>query len=79
MDVLSKLQDIFRDIFDDESLVLTRETKANDIEEWDSLAQVNIIVACNSEFGIKFDLDDIAKLKNVGDIVDTVERIQKKQ
>ena len=74
MDVLSKLQDIFRDIFDDESLVLTRETTAADIEEWDSLAQVNIIVACEAEFGIKFDLNDIVQLKSVGDIVDMVER-----
>lgn len=74
MDILSRLQDIFRDIFDDESLVLERKTMSDDIEEWDSLAQINIIVACQSEFGIKFDLDEIANLKNVGDLLDAVER-----
>jgi len=74
MDVLSRLQAIFRDIFDDETLVLTRGTTANDIEEWDSLAQINIIVACESEFEVKFDLNDIAALKNVGGMVDLVER-----
>jgi acyl carrier protein len=73
MNTLSKLQDIFRDFFDDEGLALTNETSSDDIEGWDSLAQVNIIVMCESEFGVKFDFNDIAKLKNVGDIVDTVE------
>ena len=53
---------------------MTRETNANDIEEWDSLAQINIIVACESEFGVKFDLADVAKLENVAGMVDLVER-----
>ena len=74
MDILNKLQNLFRDIFDDENLVLTRETSPDDIEDWDSLSQVNIIAGCESEFGIKFNLNDIIKLKNAGDIVDTVER-----
>ena len=74
MDTLSRLQNIFRDIFDDETIVLTRETTANNIEEWDSLAQINIIVACESEFGLKFDVSDVAVLKNVGDMLDLVER-----
>jgi acyl carrier protein len=74
MGTLDKLQDIFRDIFDKETLVLTRDTSADDIEEWDSLAQINIIVACESEFGVKFDLKDIAALKDVGDMLDLIER-----
>ena len=74
MSILSKLQNIFRDIFDDENLVLTRETTANDIEDWDSLAQINIIVACETEFELKFDLSDIVKLENVGDMMDLVEK-----
>ncbi len=73
MDTLRRLQEIFREIFDDESLVLKRETTADDIEEWDSLAQVNIIVACEGEFNIKFDLNDIKNLKNVGGMVDLVD------
>lgn len=74
MDIISKLQDIFRDIFDEAELVLTRETTADDIEDWDSLAQINIIVSCESEFGVKFDLNDIAGIKSVGDIADMIER-----
>lgn len=73
MDILSNLQGIFHDVFDDDSLVLTRKTSFEDIEEWDSLAQVSIVVSCESEFGIKFDLNEIVQLKNAGDIVDKVE------
>lgn len=73
MNTLDRLQNIFRDIFDDISLVITRETTANDIEEWDSLMQINIVVACEAEFGVKFDLNDIVKLTSVGDMVDLVE------
>ena len=73
MDTLQRLQKIFCDIFDDETLVLTKETAPDDIEEWDSLTQVNIIVVCESEFGVKFELDDIKKLKSVGDIADAIE------
>jgi len=73
MTTLSKLQDIFRTIFDDENLVLTREMSATDIEDWDSLAQINIIVACETEFNLKFDLNDIAGLNDVGDMMDLVE------
>ena len=74
MDTLGRLQKIFRDIFDDETLELKRETIAADIEEWDSLAQINIIVACEAEFRIKFDLSEVAILENVGGMIDLVER-----
>ena len=74
MDTLVRLQDIFRDIFDDEDLILTRETTALDIEDWDSLAQINILVSCEAEFKMKFDLNEISKLENVGGMLDLLER-----
>jgi len=74
MDVKNRLQDIFRDIFDDDELVITRETTAADIEDWDSLAQINIIVACESEFSVKYELSEIALLSNVGDMIDLTGR-----
>ena len=58
MDILKKLEDIFRDVFDDEDIVLTNETTANDIEDWDSLAQINLLVAIKKEFKINFDLEE---------------------
>ena len=52
MDILKKLEVIFRDVFDDENIILTNETTANDIEDWDSLAQINLLVAIKKEFKI---------------------------
>jgi len=74
MDTLSKLQEIFHDIFDDNTIVLSRETTANDIEGWDSFTHINIIVTCENEFGVKFNLSEIANLKNVGNLVDLIEK-----
>ena len=78
METLNKLQEIFRDIFDNDTITLTRDTSPNEIEEWDSFAQITIIAICESEFGIKFDLNDIMNLKCVGDIADNIEEKQKK-
>ena len=72
MEVLKKLEIIFRDIFDDEDIILTNETTADDIEEWDSLAQINLLVAIKKEFGINFDLEEVSKYKNVGDMVKAI-------
>ena len=74
MDILKKLEVIFRDIFDDEDIVLTNETTANDIEDWDSLAQINLLIAIKKEFKINFDLEEVSKYKNVGDIVEAVKK-----
>ena len=74
MSIFERLQPIFREIFDDETLILKRETSAADIEEWDSLMQVNIVVACESEFGVKFNLTDFSSIKNVGDFADLIEK-----
>ena len=74
-DILTAVQDIFRDNFDDDSLVITRETCADDIEDWDSLEQINLLTAMEKKFGLKFRLDDVRDLKNVGDLLDLIERL----
>ena len=79
MDILKKLEVIFRDVFDDEDIVLTNETTANDIEDWDSLAQINLIVAIRREFQINFDLEEVSKYKNVEDMVKAIEKKVKEQ
>jgi len=73
MDTLQKLQDIFREVFDDDELVLTRETSARDIEEWDSLAQINLVSESEKVFGVEFEIEEIIVLKNVGDMVDLID------
>ncbi len=69
-EILEKINEIFQDAFDDESLVVTEETTANDIEEWDSLMQMNLIEMIEDEFEFTFTMEQAASLKNVGSIVD---------
>ncbi|MDO4319839.1 MAG: acyl carrier protein [Bacteroidales bacterium] len=67
--ILAKLQEIYRDVLDNEDIVLTTATTANDIEEWDSLANVQLVVEIEGEFGIRFTSAEIPSWKNVGDMI----------
>ena len=68
-EILKKINDILKDIFDDETLVITYDTTANDIPDWDSLNHINIISSIESEFGVDFSMEEVINFKNVGDIV----------
>jgi acyl carrier protein len=72
MDILQELTPIFREVFDDDSIVLTRETTANDIDAWDSLSHMNMVMAVEVKFKIRFALGELPSLKNVGDLADLV-------
>ncbi len=67
-DLHSRLTDIFRDTFDDESLVLQPGMTADDVENWDSLSHINLIVAIEKEFRIRFTTGEVSGLKNVGEL-----------
>lgn len=71
--VYATLTEIFQDVFDDEDIELAPETSAEDIEEWDSLAQVSLIVAINQEFGIEFNVTEATSLKNVGEMAAAIQ------
>lgn len=73
--VMSEVQEIFRDNFDDDSIVLTDTTSAADIEDWDSLEQINLLTAIEKKYGLKFNLADVRGLANIGDMVDLLERL----
>ena len=73
--IFEELTEIFRDIFDDEEIELTDETTADDIEDWDSLEQINLLVAIEKKFSIKFKLDEVSHLANVGDMVTLVQKL----
>lgn len=73
--ILEAVQTIFRDNFDDDTLVITPATTAQDIEDWDSLEQINLLTAMEKKFGIKFKLEDVRNLNNVGDILDLIARL----
>lgn len=71
-EIFSKVQDIFRDVFDDEDLVIADNTNADDIEDWDSLEHISLIVSMEKEFNLKFDIKVVNKLENVGQMVDLI-------
>lgn len=71
-EVMEKVNDIFRDVFDDDDLVITDETTSEDVEDWDSLEQINLIVNMEQVFNVKFNLEEVNQLKNVGGMVDMI-------
>jgi acyl carrier protein len=73
-EIKPRLTEIFQDVLDNSSIVLTRETTADDIEEWDSLSQISLLVAIEKEFKIKLDLNEVKQLQNVGDMLDLIGR-----
>ena len=73
MNALEQLQEIFREAFDDDELVISTEMTAKDIEDWDSLMQIQLIVAAERRFGVKFTTQEMYGLKNVGDFVALIE------
>ena len=73
--ILNEVQEIFRNNFDDPDIIITRETCADDIEDWDSLEQINLLSAIEKKFSIKFQLADVRGLENVGDLLDLIQRM----
>lgn len=71
-EVLGQVQEIFRSVFDDESLAVTRDTSAKDIEDWDSMEHINLIVAMEKSFHVKFSIEEAGSLQNVGEMVDLI-------
>ena len=71
-DVFEMLNTIFRNNFDVEGIILNEETSSADIESWNSLEQINLIVAIQDEFKIKFNIDEVNAMNDVGKIVDFI-------
>lgn len=71
-EILITLTEIFIDEFDDDTIVLSDETSAKDIEDWDSLANVNLIVAIEHTFQMKFNMGEVNNMKNIGEMVDII-------
>ena len=73
-EIFDKVQEIFRDVFDDEELVISDATNSDEIEDWDSLEHISLIVSMEKEFSMKFDLKEVNELKDVGEMVDLIKR-----
>ena len=72
-EILEKLNEVFHDVFDNNDIVVTEQTKANDIEEWDSLIHITLISAVEDEFDVSFDMKTVVSMKNVGDMINAIE------
>jgi acyl carrier protein len=73
-DTLSRLQSIFRDILDAPNLTIGRHSHAGSVPGWDSLAHINLVYTIEQEFGVRFALGELQDLKNVGDLIDLLEK-----
>lgn len=71
-EVYEKLNEVFRDVFDDDEITVNDATTASDIPDWDSLEHINLIVAVEETFSIKFNMGEVNDLKNVGEMVDII-------
>jgi len=71
-DLINKLTTIFQTTFEDNSIVLTDELTANDVDNWDSLTHMILISTIEKEFDIKFKLKDLNKMKNVGALIEII-------
>lgn len=71
-EIMEKVRKIFWDVFDDDSLVIEDSTNSSDIEDWDSLEHIALIVSMEKEFNLKFDLKEVNELENVGEMVDLI-------
>jgi acyl carrier protein len=71
-DALQKLNEVFQEVFDDDELVVTLETTAADVDGWDSLMHVRLIICIEKAFHVRFSSSEVAALKSVGDLVDLI-------
>jgi len=73
METIEILQEIFRDVFDEEDMEIFREMSAKDHDDWDSLTQIQLIVATERKFNVKFSTEEVMQLKDVGEFADLID------
>ena len=73
IELLTKVTSIFRETFDNDSLVISENMSASDIDEWDSLTHIGLIVSHEIEFGVKFSISEVSELENIGGFIELLE------
>ena len=71
-EILEKVNEVFRDVFEDDSITVKDETTADDIEDWDSLMHITLVSEIENAFGFKFKMKDVVGMKNVGEMLDII-------
>ena len=74
-EVMGLLNPIFRDVFDDDELVIKANTTAKDIDGWDSLTHIRLVISIEKAFGLRFTAAEISELENVGEMVELIVRL----
>lgn len=72
MELTEKLTNVFREVFDDETIILHDEITADDVDEWDSLSHVNLMIAIELAFNIEFKQNEIQSFENVGALIENI-------
>ena len=73
-EIFERLNEVFRDVFDDDTITVTEDTTAADVDDWDSLMHITLISAVEDEFDIKFNMKDVVSMKRVGDMFDILQQ-----
>ncbi len=76
MSTIEKLQTVFRDVFEDDDIAISRTTTARDVAGWDSVMNVTLMISVERAFSLRFKSGNIAGLKNVGELVDLIDRLK---
>jgi len=76
--IYKRLNELFRDFFDDDTIEVSEATTADDIEDWDSLNHITLIDAVESEFGVRFTMGEVSGMKNVGEMAEIIKSRGKK-
>jgi acyl carrier protein len=74
MNMIERLTKVFRQVFDDNSIELSTNLTANDIDGWDSLSHINLLIAIELEFGIEFKQNEIQTFENVGELIQSIQK-----
>ena len=73
-EIVSRLTPIFRDVFNDDALIVSESMTAADVPTWDSLSNINMIIAVEKSFGVNFSIKDVRSLKNVGELLALIKK-----
>ena len=73
-EILTTIRDVLADVVDDPALQISESTTADDVSEWDSINHVKLLIGLESELGFRFETQEVSGLKNVGELIDVVQR-----
>ena len=73
-EAFKRLTDVFREVFDDDSIELNEETTSDDVEDWDSLSHINLINDIEAKFNVSFTTEEVISTKNVGEFISLIEK-----